>query len=299
MTASSSPATCPVRRTRRSTSASATRATPAPRPHGDAVGRGLLRDEREREPRGRVLAVREQRRGHPAELLRRRARAAAAARRHLPGQRRHRQRQRARPAADAARRLPRDRHRARSAASTTWSSRTRSRAARATASCSSPPSTGRTTWISSGNRITNNGVSGSGMADLALAAGSGAGNCFEDNTAAILDPPDLAAACSVAGAGSAAVAAELMRPPRSCSRACRRRRRTRTCPSRPAGDDAERAAARGVGRRDDRDRDDHRLRRRDRLCLRRAAASILDPKDHGNSRSGMPAPASSSSASSG
>ena len=70
-----------------------------------------------------------------------------------------------------------------------------------------------TTWISSGNKISNNDVSGSGTADLALAAGSGAGNCFEGNTVAILDPPDLAAACSVEGAGSAAVAAELMRPP--------------------------------------------------------------------------------------
>lgn len=70
-----------------------------------------------------------------------------------------------------------------------------------------------TTWISSSNQITSNDVSGSGTADLALAAGSGAGNCFQANTAAILDPPDLGAACSAEGAGSAAVAAELLRPP--------------------------------------------------------------------------------------
>jgi hypothetical protein len=70
-----------------------------------------------------------------------------------------------------------------------------------------------TTWVPSGNRITNNVASGSGTADLALAGGSGAGNCFEDNEAATLDPADLTAACSVEGGGSAAVAAELVKPP--------------------------------------------------------------------------------------
>ena len=70
-----------------------------------------------------------------------------------------------------------------------------------------------TSWVPTGNRITNNVVSGSGTADLALAGSSGAGNCFEDNEAASLDPADLATACSVEGGGSAAVAAELMRPP--------------------------------------------------------------------------------------
>ena len=70
-----------------------------------------------------------------------------------------------------------------------------------------------TTWVPSGNRITNNIASGSGTADLALAGSTGAGNCFEDNEAATLDPADLAAACSVEGGGSAAVAAELLRPP--------------------------------------------------------------------------------------
>jgi hypothetical protein len=70
-----------------------------------------------------------------------------------------------------------------------------------------------TTWVSSENRIENNDVSGSGTADLALAAGSGAGNCFQVNRATTVDPADLAGTCSVEGAGSDAVAAELMRPP--------------------------------------------------------------------------------------
>jgi Right handed beta helix region len=70
-----------------------------------------------------------------------------------------------------------------------------------------------TSWVPSGNRVTDNVVSLSGTADLALAGGSGVGNCFEGNQAATLDPADLAAACSVEGGGSAAVAAELRRPP--------------------------------------------------------------------------------------
>ena len=70
-----------------------------------------------------------------------------------------------------------------------------------------------TSWVPSDNRITDNVVSGSGTADLALAGGSGSGNCFEGNDAATLDPPELAVACSVEGSGSAAVAAELRRPP--------------------------------------------------------------------------------------
>lgn len=71
----------------------------------------------------------------------------------------------------------------------------------------------QTSWIPSDNRIVSNGVSGSGIADLALAASSGAGNCFEDNDAAIVDPVSLAGACSTAGEGSESVAAELVRPP--------------------------------------------------------------------------------------
>lgn len=69
------------------------------------------------------------------------------------------------------------------------------------------------TWIPSGNRIMNNSLSGNGIADLALAAGSGAGNCAEENAATTIDPPELSEGCSVEGAGSAAVAADLLRPP--------------------------------------------------------------------------------------
>lgn len=68
-------------------------------------------------------------------------------------------------------------------------------------------------WVPTNNRISGNRVSGSSVADLAVAAGSGAGNCFEGNAAGVLDPPDLAAACSEVGRGSDAVAAALALPP--------------------------------------------------------------------------------------
>jgi hypothetical protein len=71
-----------------------------------------------------------------------------------------------------------------------------------------------TNWLPSGNRITNNVVSGSRTADLAIAAGGGADNCFEaDNQATTTDPAALVGTCVVEGEGSAAVAAELMRTP--------------------------------------------------------------------------------------
>jgi hypothetical protein len=70
----------------------------------------------------------------------------------------------------------------------------------------------QTTWVPSNNRISANKVSGSVVADLAVAAGSGPGNCFEGNTGSIVDPADLAAACSTTG-GSDAVAAELAQAP--------------------------------------------------------------------------------------
>lgn len=68
-------------------------------------------------------------------------------------------------------------------------------------------------WVPTNNRVANNKVSGSGVADLALASGSGAGNCFETNAATVLDPADLVVACSIDGGGSPAVGAELARPP--------------------------------------------------------------------------------------
>jgi hypothetical protein len=46
-------------------------------------------------------------------------------------------------------------------------------------------------WMASGNVVEHNHVSGSGIADLALAAPSGAGNCFSDNQAATTLPPLL------------------------------------------------------------------------------------------------------------
>lgn len=68
------------------------------------------------------------------------------------------------------------------------------------------------TWVPADNRITSNRVAGSGVADLALAGGSGPGNCFQGNTAARLDPAGLAGTCPTTG-GSDAVAAALARPP--------------------------------------------------------------------------------------
>jgi hypothetical protein len=70
------------------------------------------------------------------------------------------------------------------------------------------------TWVPADNRVAGNRVAGSAVADLALAAGSGAGNCFEGNAAVLVDPPDLATACSNdRRGGSAAVAAALALPP--------------------------------------------------------------------------------------
>jgi hypothetical protein len=72
-----------------------------------------------------------------------------------------------------------------------------------------------TPWVSADNSIKSNQVSSSGLADLALAAGSGANNCFTGNTAAVTLPVDLAAACSVLGAGDPTVAGNLnVAPPR-------------------------------------------------------------------------------------
>ena len=68
-------------------------------------------------------------------------------------------------------------------------------------------------WTPASNRIENNKVRGSGIADLALARGSGSGNCFVANTAAVKDPPDLDAACSNGASGSVAVANAVALPP--------------------------------------------------------------------------------------
>jgi hypothetical protein len=71
-------------------------------------------------------------------------------------------------------------------------------------------------WRPRGNRVTRNAVAASGRADLALARGSGSGNCFTANRVARtlprgLQTPTCARASS---AGDASVAAELTRPVR-------------------------------------------------------------------------------------
>jgi hypothetical protein len=68
-------------------------------------------------------------------------------------------------------------------------------------------------WTVAANQIVGNSVSGSGTADLVLADGSGAGNCFTDNDAPTTDPPALAGTCSSDGDGSAGAAAVLVVAP--------------------------------------------------------------------------------------
>jgi len=66
-------------------------------------------------------------------------------------------------------------------------------------------------WRPHGNRVSNNVVSGSGRADLALARGVGAGNCFVGNKAARALPRNLGVprCSSTPPAGDARIAAEL------------------------------------------------------------------------------------------
>jgi Right handed beta helix region len=66
-------------------------------------------------------------------------------------------------------------------------------------------------WHPRGNRVVGNRVSGSGRADLALAAGVGRGNCFTGNEAVSMRPPALQiAGCPTSG--DPAVAAALTAP---------------------------------------------------------------------------------------
>jgi Right handed beta helix region len=82
-------------------------------------------------------------------------------------------------------------------------------------------------WRARGNKISGNRVSGSGRADLALATGSGAGNCFTSNTAARRRPADVQVQrCTpTSRAGDAGVAAALTAPVRKMFDATVRRRR--------------------------------------------------------------------------
>lgn len=70
-------------------------------------------------------------------------------------------------------------------------------------------------WVPSDNWIARNRVAGSGIADLALADGSGAGNCFEGNDAPITLPINVTLSCSVAGGGDDLVANDLVVAPPS------------------------------------------------------------------------------------
>jgi len=71
-------------------------------------------------------------------------------------------------------------------------------------------------WRPRGNLVARNVVTGSGRADLALAAGSRAGNCFVANTVRVTLPASLQTAdCGAPSApGDAGVAAALTRPVR-------------------------------------------------------------------------------------
>jgi hypothetical protein len=73
-------------------------------------------------------------------------------------------------------------------------------------------------WVPDRNQVRRNDVSGSGLADLAVAEGSGVGNCFKANTVSVTLPADLAEAASCpdgspVGYGDPAVAALLAVPP--------------------------------------------------------------------------------------
>jgi len=82
-------------------------------------------------------------------------------------------------------------------------------------------------WRPQGNRVVGNAVRGSGRADLALAKGSGKGNCFRANLVTRVLPRRLQTrTCAGASpAGEARVAAELTRPVHVMVRETLRRRR--------------------------------------------------------------------------
>jgi hypothetical protein len=81
-------------------------------------------------------------------------------------------------------------------------------------------------WRPRGNQVFRNAVSGSGLSDLALALGSGKGNCFSRNTVRRSLPRALQtpSCAGVSASGSAAVAADLTRPVRVMWQQTMRRR---------------------------------------------------------------------------
>jgi hypothetical protein len=69
------------------------------------------------------------------------------------------------------------------------------------------------TWVPSGNQVSGNRISDSGIADLALAGGDGGDNCFDANELETTLPANLDGSCSNLSDGDPAVAAELVRSP--------------------------------------------------------------------------------------
>jgi Right handed beta helix region len=90
-------------------------------------------------------------------------------------------------------------------------------------------------WRPRGNRVSRNVVTGSGQADLALAKGSGRGNCFTANLVRRTLPLGLQtrACAGVPLAGDAGVASVLTRPVRVMFRETLRRRRPPSYKSMP------------------------------------------------------------------
>ena len=90
-------------------------------------------------------------------------------------------------------------------------------------------------WRPRGNRVSRNVVTGSARADLALAQGSGSGNCFTANVVRRTLPRGLQAPrCMPRAEGDASVAALLTRPVRVMFDEMQRRRRPPPYTSMPA-----------------------------------------------------------------
>jgi hypothetical protein len=70
-----------------------------------------------------------------------------------------------------------------------------------------------TSWFPARNEVSGNRIFDSGLADLALAGGSGQQNCFRDNDAATALPAGIADGCSAFGTSDPKVEADLARAP--------------------------------------------------------------------------------------
>ncbi len=70
-----------------------------------------------------------------------------------------------------------------------------------------------TSWFPARNRVSGNRVFDSGLADLALAGGSGQQNCFQDNDAATALPDGIADGCAGFGTSDPKVEADLAQAP--------------------------------------------------------------------------------------